>query len=86
MKYDYLYYYLTKVLRDNGSVNSLKIILNGGNYDFVNIMRSGFPTLYANTAGAFADIVKGELSFEDYATREDEVKEYLEKWFPVKGR
>ena len=86
MKYDYLYYYLTKVLRDNGSVNSLKIILNGGNYDFVNIMRSGFPTLYANTAGAFAEIVKGELSLEDYAAREDEVKEYLEKWFPVKGR
>lgn len=86
IKYDYLYYYLTKVLRDNGSVNSLRIILDGENYDFVNVMRSGFPTLYANTAGAFAEMIGGELAFEDYAEREAEVKEYLEKWFPVKGR
>ena len=86
IKFDYLYHYFTRVLRDNESVNSLKIILENENYDFVNIMRTGYPTLYANTAGAFSEIVAGTLTFEDYAAREEEVREYLAKWFPVKGR
>jgi ABC-type glycerol-3-phosphate transport system substrate-binding protein len=85
IKYKYLYHYLTQVLRDNGSVNSLQIILGAENYDFVDIMRSGFPTLYSNTAGAFADMVSGKLTFEEYMTRRTEVEEYLKKWFPVSG-
>ncbi|MBQ3870325.1 MAG: extracellular solute-binding protein [Clostridia bacterium] len=85
VKYDYLYYLFTKVLRDNGSVNSLQIILERENYDFVDIMRSGFPTLYNNTAGAFAEIISGTLTFDEYKTREKEVSEYLERWFPVRG-
>ena len=47
-------------------------------------MRSGFPTLYANTAGVFDDLLSGKLSFEEYKEKEPEVIEYMEKWFPVK--
>ena len=86
IKYDYLYHYFTKVLRDNDSVSTLKIILENENYDFVNIMRSGYPTLYGNTADAFTQLVAGTLTFEEYAEREEDVKEYLARWFPVKGR
>lgn len=83
MKYDMIYHYMLDVLRDNGSVNCLNIILNGGNFDFVTAMKSGFPTLYANTAGAFPELVSGGLSFEAYREREAEVAEYLGKWFPI---
>lgn len=86
IKYDYLYHNMLDVLRDNGSVNSLNTIMNNPNYDFVRTMKTGYPTLYANTAGAFDELVSGELSFSDYASREAEVKEYMEKWFPVKYR
>ncbi len=84
IKYDYIYHNMLDVLRDNGSVNSLNIIINNPNFDFVTAMRSGFPTLYANTAGVFDDLLSGKLSFEEYKEREPEVIEYMEKWFPVK--
>lgn len=86
IKYDYIYHYMLDVLRDNGSVNCLDIILDGGNCDFVTAMKDGFPTLYANTAGAFGELVSGGLSFEEYKEREDGVAEYLEKWFPVTNK
>ena len=83
IKYDYLYHNMLDVLRDNGSVNSLNIIMNNPNYDFVFTMRSGYPSLYANTAGALDDLLSKDLTFEKYKEREEEVKEYLQKWFPV---
>ena len=86
IKYNYIYHSMLDVVRDNGSVNSLNIIMNNPNYDFVLNMRSGFPTLYANTAGAFEDLLSGKLSFEEYKEREPDVIEYMEKWFPVTNR
>ena len=83
MKYDQLYHYMLDVLRDNGSVNCLNIILGCGNYDFVTAFASGYPNLYKNTAEAFGELISGELEAEEYMQREDEVKEYLAKWFPV---
>ena len=86
LEYDYLYHSMLDVLRDNGSVNSLNIILKNPNYDFVSAMKSGYPTLYANTAGAFDDIMGGRLTFEEYKGKETEVAEYMEKWFPVTNK
>ncbi|MBQ7699286.1 MAG: extracellular solute-binding protein [Clostridia bacterium] len=83
IKYDFLYHNMLDVLRDNGSVNSLNVIMNNPNYDFVIAMRSGYPTLYSNTAGAFSDLISKELTFEKYKEKEAEVTEYSEKWFPV---
>ena len=86
IKYDYIYYSMLNILRDNGSVNSLNIIINNPNYDFVTSFRSGYPTLYENTAAAFDKLVNGTLTFNEYAEKETEVKEYLEKWFPVRNK
>lgn len=86
IKYDYIYYSMLNVLRDNGSVNSLNIIINNPNYDFVTAARSGYPTLYANTAGAFDELVSGSLSFDEYKEKETEVAEYLAKWFPITNK
>ena len=83
IKYDFLYHNMLDVLRDNGSVNSLNVIMNNPNYDFVIAMRSGYPTLYSNTAGAFSDLISKELTIEKYKEKEAEVTEYSEKWFPV---
>ena len=86
IKYDYLYHCMLDVLRDNGSVNSLNIIMNNPNYDFVTAMRSGYPTLYANTAGAFDELLSKELRFSEYKARMPEVIEYMQKWFPIKNK
>lgn len=83
IKYDFLYHNMLDVLRDNGSVNSLNIVMSNPNYDFVYAMRSGYPNLYANTAGAFDQLMSGELTFEKYKEKEAEVSAYMEKWFPV---
>ena len=86
IKYDYIYYNMLNVLRDNGSVNSLNIIINSPNYDFVTAAQTGYPTLYANTAEAFDELVSGALSFDEYKEKETEVAQYLAKWFPVTNK
>ena len=85
-KYDYIYYNMLEVLRDNGSVNSLNIIINSPNYDFVTAAGSGYPTLYNNTAAAFDKITSGGMSFDEYKAIEPEVMEYLDKWFPITNK
>lgn len=86
IKYDYIYYNMLNVLRDNGSVNSLNIIINNPNYDFAPSMRDGYPTMYANTVTAFEELVSGELTFEVYKEKETDVAEYLAKWFPITNK
>ena len=86
IKYDYIYYNMLNVLRDNGSVNSLNIIINNPNYDFAPSMKDGYPTLYANTVTAFEELVSGTLTFEEYKERETDVAEYLAKWFPITNK
>ena len=39
-----------------------------------------------NTAAAFDKLVNGTLTFNEYREKETEVKEYLEKWFPVRNK
>ena len=86
IKYDFLYHNMLDVLRDNGAVNSLNIVMNNPNYDFVRAMKGGYPNLYANTAGAFEELVSGTLTFDVYMQREEDVAAYMEKWFPVTHR
>lgn len=86
IKYDFLYHNMLDVLRDNGSVNSLNIVMNNPNYDFVFAMKGGYPNLYANTAGAFDEMISGTLTFDVYKQREEDVAAYMEKWFPVTHR
>lgn len=83
IKYDYIYYNMLNVLRDNGSVNSLNIIINNPNYDFAPSMKDGYPTLYANTVTSFEQLISGRLTFEEYKEKETDFAEYLAKWFPV---
>ena len=86
LKYDLVYHYMLDVLRDNGSVNVLSSLLDAGNYDFITSFASGYPTLYNNTVDAFYDLVSGQLDFDEYRQREEDVRAYLEKWFPIKNK
>lgn len=86
IKYDFIYHNMLDVLRDNDSVNSLNTLLGRTNHDFVIAMRSGYPTLYENTAAAFDQLVTGKLTFEEYKEKETDVAEYLAKWFPIKNK
>ena len=86
LKYDLVYHYMLDVLRDNGSVNVLSSLLDAGNYDFITSFASGYPTLYNNTVGAFYELVSGQLDFDEYRQREEDVRAYLEKWFPIKNK
>ena len=81
--YDYLYTSVLDTVRDRGSVESLKIITSGVNWDFATMISSGYRTLYTNTLVAFEKMQRGEISSDAYEEGREAFEEYLLKWFPA---
>jgi hypothetical protein len=72
-------------LRDNGAVTAFHIIIKNANYDFGYIFAGSYPKVNKYTMGAYASLVKGDMTFEKYVeSYEKESGEYLDKHFPAK--
>lgn len=76
---------MNQFVRDNGAVTAFHIITKNVNYDFGYIFSSAYTGVNKYTMGAYASIVKGDMTFEQYKEKyEKESGEYLDKHFPAK--
>ena len=76
---------MNQFVRDNGAVTAFHIITKNVNYDFGYIFSGAYASINKYTMGAYASIVKGDMTFEQYKEKyEKESGEYLDKHFPAK--
>jgi hypothetical protein len=80
----FIEYNMNHVVRDNGALDALGILINNENYDFAYIFSPSYPNMNKFTLSAYRSILRGDMSYEEYVDKyEEQTKEYFDAIFPI---
>ena len=80
----FIEYNMNHVVRDNGALDALEILINNENYDFAYIFSPSYPNMNKFTHGAYMKIVRGDMSYVEYVDEyREQTEEYFDTIFPI---